>query len=75
MSDVSDAVQGTVEEGEIVVAFVLVAEVSRGDGGRHLVHRSGGMTGAPYAWTALGMLQASARLAEEQVLAGSRPVE
>lgn len=70
-----EALGGFLDEGELLVSWVVVAEVAGPDHCRYLVHRAGGGvdgTDAPMAWTALGMLQSGARLAEDQVAESSR---
>lgn len=66
---IHEAVQSTLDDGHVLVQTCIVAEVLGPNGTRYLAHRattvaSEGMS----AWTALGMLQASARVAELQVL-------
>lgn len=65
---IHEAVQESLEDGEALVSCVLVAEVSRPDGGRHLAHRATTVADdGMMSWTALGMLQAGVRVAEQQV--------
>lgn len=66
---IHEAIQDSLEEGAVLVQACIVAEVLATDGRRYLAHRAttvkeNGME----PWTALGMLQASARVAEQQVL-------
>jgi hypothetical protein len=66
---VHEAVKDYLGDDEIPVRWVLTIEVARPDG-NHLAHRAGGGfdgTENPMAWTALGMLQAATRTAEDQV--------
>lgn len=70
---VHDGVGLYLDEDEIAVSWVLTIDVAGPDGRRYLAHRAGGGhdgADAPMAWTALGMLQSSVRLAEDQ-MAGS----
>jgi hypothetical protein len=63
------------DDGEIVTTWVATADVVGPEGIRYLAHRAGGGhdgTEGPMAWVALGMLRASAALAEDQVLDQSR---
>lgn len=65
---VQAALDGFLDEGEVVVRWVTVIEVADKDG-VSLMHRAGGGddgTEAPTSWQALGMLQTSVALAEEQ---------
>lgn len=67
---VHDALREYLEEGELAISWVVTIDVVGVDGGRYLLHRAGGGhdgTDGPMSWTALGMLRASARLAEDQV--------
>lgn len=72
---IHDAVQSTLEDGELLTSWVLVAEVDHGNG-RYLQHRAGTVTGSgPMVWTALGMLQAGVRVAEAQLRDSTVPPE
>jgi hypothetical protein len=69
---VHEAISGLLDEGEIAIAWTLTIDVAGPDDTRYLAHRAGGgFDGAdgPMAWTALGMLRASVRLAEDQLAA------
>lgn len=68
---VHEAIGGLLEEGELAISWVLTIDVAGPDSSRYLAHRAGGGADGednPMAWTALGMLQASARVAEAQLL-------
>lgn len=68
---VHEAIQDWLDDDEIAICWVLTIDVAGPAETRYLAHRAGGGIDGddnPMAWTALGMLQASARLAEEQVL-------
>lgn len=68
---VHEAIAGLLDEEEIAICWVLTIDVAGQDGLRYLAHRAGGGgdgSDAPMAWTALGMLRASASLAEAQLL-------
>lgn len=70
-SRVHEAIGGMLDEGEIAISWVLTIDVAGPDDTRYLAHRAGGGhdgQDAPMAWTALGMLRASAALAEAQLL-------
>jgi hypothetical protein len=67
---VHEAIGGYLDEGEIPIAWTLTIDVAGTDGTRYLAHRAGGgADGAdnPVVWTALGMLAAAVRVAENQV--------
>jgi hypothetical protein len=67
---VHDAIGGLLDDGEIAIAWMLTIDVAGQDGTRYLSHRSGGgQDGTEFlmAWTALGMLQASAQVAEDHL--------
>ena len=71
---VHEALSGLLDDGEIAVCWVLTIDVAGPDGMRYLAHRAGGGhdgRDAPMAWTALGMLRASASVAEEQLLSST----
>lgn len=60
------------------MSWVVVMEIARPDGGRHLAHRGGGGldgTDAPMCWTALGMLESGATIAREQVSESTEDAE
>lgn len=66
-----EAIQGHLEPGELAISWVLTVDVAGPDNTRYLAHRAGGGADGhdnPMAWTALGMLQASATVAEAQLL-------
>lgn len=68
---VHEAIGGLLDEGEIAISWVLTIDVAGPENVRYLAHRAGGgADGAdrPMAWTALGMLRASAGVAEQQLL-------
>jgi hypothetical protein len=68
--EVHEAIAGLLGEGEIAVSWVLTIDVAGVDGARYLAHRAGGGSdGAerPMVWTALGMLRAAVRIAENQL--------
>lgn len=69
-----EAIQGYLDEGELAISWCLTVDVAGPDGERYLAHRAGGGADGmdnPMAWTALGMLRASASVAEEQLLAAT----
>lgn len=71
---IHEAVGGMLEDDEIAMSWVLTIDVAASDDRRYLAHRAGGGldgTDSPMAWTALGMLKASARVAEDQVVANT----
>jgi hypothetical protein len=77
-SEVHDALRGYLEDGEIAVHWAVTIDICRPDGGRYLAHRyGGGIDGndSPMAWVALGMLQAGADGARDQLREGSTDVE
>jgi hypothetical protein len=68
---VHEALAEYLDDGELALSWVLVIDVAGMDGERYLAHRAGGGadgTDSPISWAALGMLQAAARVAEQQVL-------
>lgn len=72
------ALQASLDEGELAVCWTLQIDVAGPDGRRYLAHRAGGGVDgmeAPMAWTALGMLQASANLAASQLREQSGPTD
>ena len=67
---VHDALGGMLDEGEIVMRWMLVIDVIGPDNTRYLSHRAGGGhdgTDKPAAWEAVGMLQASLDIARDQI--------
>lgn len=71
---VHEAVGYLLDDGELAISWVLTIDVAGPNDTRYLAHRAGGgVDGAdnPMAWTALGMLRASAALAEQQVIAST----
>lgn len=67
---VHEAIRGLLDDGEIPICWVLTIDVAGTNDVRYLAHRAGGGadgSDAPMSWTALGMLQASVRLAEDQL--------
>jgi hypothetical protein len=67
---VHEAIGDLLEDGEIAVCWTLTIDVAGSDNTRYLAHRAGGGadgTDNPMAWTALGMLRASMKVAESQV--------
>lgn len=68
---VHEAIGGLLDEGEIVIHWVLTIDVAGTNDTRYLAHRAGGGhdgSDNPMAWTALGMLEASVGLAKHQLL-------
>jgi hypothetical protein len=64
------ALSDSLDEGEIAISWVVTIDVAGPDDVRYLAHRAGGGadgTDAPMSWQALGMLEASANLAADQV--------
>ena len=75
---VHEALKLYLEEGELAVAWTLTIDVAGPDGNRYLAHRAGGGydgTENPMAWTALGMLRASADVAEVQLRESTRDAD
>lgn len=67
---VHEAIGVLLDEGEIAVSWVLTIDVAGPDNVRYLAHRAGGGGDGddrPMAWAALGMLQASANVAADQI--------
>lgn len=61
-------------EDEILIAWTLTLDVVGPDDTRYLAHRAGGGAdgdASPMAWTALGMLIASADVARDQLRAST----
>lgn len=82
MSDAQKAVHEALGlylgEGEIAVGWCLTIDVAGQDGHRYLAHRAGGGhdgTENPMAWTALGMLTASADVARQQLIDSTEDTE
>lgn len=72
------AIQGLLDEGELALTWVLTIDVAAPDDIRYLAHRAGGGINGqdnPMAWHALGMLQASAKLAEQELLDATYAVD
>lgn len=79
MADLSDeaaakavhrALSESLDEGEIAISWVVTIDVAGPDDVRYLAHRAGGGVDgadAPMTWHALGMLEAGAKLAADQV--------
>lgn len=64
------AIEDWLGEGEIAIHWVLTIDVAGPEGLRYLAHRSGGGhdgSQQPMCWTAIGMLEASADVAREQL--------
>lgn len=60
--DVQHALQGLVNEGDLIVGWFAVVEVATPEGTQYLAHRTGGgLDGSspPTLWTELGMAQAT----------------
>lgn len=69
---VHEALGAYLEDNEIAVGWVLTIEVLTDQNVHGLSHRAGGGmdgTDGPSAWTALGMLEASADVARDQMKA------
>lgn len=67
---VHEAIGGLLDEGEIAIAWTLTIDVAGPGDTRYLAHRAGGGfdgNEGPMAWTALGMLRASMKVAERQL--------
>jgi hypothetical protein len=67
---VHQALTDSLDEGEIAISWVVTIDVAGPKDVRYLAHRAGGGadgTDAPMTWQALGMLEASAQLAADQV--------
>jgi hypothetical protein len=66
---VQDALGDFLREGEIITAWVVVAEVADA-AGTHLIHRAGGGiegNDPPMLWSAIGMLRSGEIMAEQQL--------
>lgn len=75
---VHEAVAELLDEGEIAICWVLTIDVAGPNDARYLAHRAGGGADgrdAPMAWAALGMLRASAAVAEQQLLRGTEDTD
>jgi hypothetical protein len=71
---VHDAIGGLLRDGEIAIGWTLTIDVAGPDDTRYLAHRAGGGIdggSSPMMWTALGMLRASAQVAEAQLAEGT----
>jgi hypothetical protein len=67
---VHEAIGGLLDDGEIAICWVLTIDVAGPNDTRYLAHRAGGGHDGndnPMAWTAAGMLQASADMARDQM--------
>lgn len=68
------AAQGLLDEGELAIAWTLVIDVVQPDGNRYLAYRAGGgVDGSerPTMWATLGMLEAGATDARDQLRAST----
>jgi len=66
-----EAITSMLDEGEIAIHWVLIAEIAGPNNTRYLAHRAGGGidgSEAPMTWTAYGMLRASMDVAAQQLL-------
>lgn len=64
------ALQGFVDDGELVVAWHVTVEVAGPDDQRYLAHRAGGGldgTDPPTVWNVVGMLDAARSTARDQL--------
>lgn len=71
---VHDAIGSMLDDDEFAMGWVLTIDVAGPDDRRYLAHRAGGGadgTDSPMMWTALGMLRASAQVAEAQLAEGT----
>jgi hypothetical protein len=71
---VHEALGQLLGDDEFAVGWVLTIDVAAGEDRRYLAHRAGGGpdgADAPMAWSALGMFEAGAALAREQVVSNS----
>ncbi len=69
-TEVHRALQGFVDEGELVVAWHVTVEVLAPDDARYLAHRAGGGmdgTDPPTIWNVVGMLDSSLNTARQQL--------
>lgn len=76
--EVHEAIGHYLEDDEIAVSWVVTVDVAGADGSRYLAHRAGGGADGqdhPMAWTALGMLTASADLARQQLIGDTRDAD
>ena len=72
---VHDALKDYLAEGEIAIGWTLTIDIAGPDERRYLAHRAGGGhdgTEGPTMWTAAGMLQASADVAQAQLAESTR---
>lgn len=76
---IHEALQASLDEGEVAVKWVAVIEVSytENGGGRFIQHRAGTLQpdDMPYVWDVMGLLRASEVVAEAQMLEQTRPAE
>jgi hypothetical protein len=77
-ANVHAAIGGLLADDEFAMGWTLTIDVAGPEGRRYLAHRAGGGadgTESPMAWTALGMLRASAACAEAQLLSTTRDAD
>ncbi len=75
---VQDALAQYLGTDELVIGWCVVIDIAGPDDRRYLAHRAGGGhdgQDSPMAWTALGMLRASAQCAEDQLRQGTHDTE
>lgn len=67
---VHEALKEYLDEGEIPICWTLTIDIAGPEGTRYLAHRAGGGldgTDTPMIWTAVGLLKAGLRVAENQL--------
>jgi hypothetical protein len=73
-TEIQQAIQDSLDDGELVINWVLTVDIAGPDDMRYLAHRSGGGvdgTDHPMIWTALGMINAAKLVAESQAISAT----
>jgi len=68
---IHNAIAGDLDDGELLVQWVYVADVIGPDGDRHIVTEGGSGAGGgdgPTTWAALGLLHAAVAVTTDQVM-------
>ncbi len=66
--EIHNAIAGDLDDGELLVQWVYVADVIGPDGDRHIVTAGGSGADGPTTWAALGLLNAAAAITNDQIL-------